>query len=199
MQLMLTPTSPYARIVRVALMLKGLDSECAMHWVDPPSDTPELVNANPISRVPVLVLDDGTAISETLLIIHYLERRKPDPSLLPSARLYKELSLAGKAMGLVDAAFWIVFNRRFGGKTADEGNTLEARRINAIKRTLEELKQNPPHAVKGLPGLGQLALEVALEYIEFRLPEFNAFKSGHLTQWSKPLRQMEAFHLTEFH
>jgi glutathione S-transferase len=145
------------------------------------------------------VLDDGTAISETLLIIHYLERRKPDPSLLPSARLYKELSLAGKAMGLVDAAFWIVFNRRFGGKNADEGNTLEERRINAIKRTLEELKKNPPHAVKGLPGLGQLALEVALEYIEFRLPEFNAFESGHLTQWSKPLRQMEAFHLTEFH
>ena len=32
MQLMLTPTSPYARSVRIALMIKGLDAECAMHW-----------------------------------------------------------------------------------------------------------------------------------------------------------------------
>ncbi len=199
MQLMLTPTSPYARIVRVALMLKGLDDECAMHWVDPPSDTPELIQANPMSRVPVLLLDDGTSLTETQLIIHYLERRKPDPSLLPANRLYQELALAGKAMGLIDAAFWLAFNKRFGGASANEGNELAIRRSSAIERTLNELKLNPPHALIGQVGLGQLCLEVALEYIEFRLPEFEPFSSGDLARWSKSMRALEPFHLTEFY
>ena len=199
MQLMLTPTSPYARVVRVALMLKGLDDECSMHWVDPPSDTPELIHANPTSRVPVLMLDDGTPLTETMLIIHYLERRKPTPTLLPASQLYQELSLAGKAMGLIDAAFWLAFNQRFGGKGADEGNELAIRREQAIKRTLEELKVNPPHPVKGMPGLGQITLQVALEYIEFRMPKFGPFADPAMQAWSKELRTLDAFHLTEFH
>lgn len=199
MQLMLTPTSPYARIVRVALMLKGLDNECSMHWVDPPSDTPELINANPTSRVPVLMLDDGTPLTETMLIIHYLERRKPTPTLLPANTIYQELSLAGKAMGLIDAAFWLAFNQRFGGQSAKEGNELAARREQAIKRTLKDLQTNPPHTTNSTPGLGQLTLQVALEYIEFRLPQFGPFSDPAIQAWSKKIRNIEAFQLTEFH
>lgn len=79
MQLLLSPTSPYARAIRIALMLKGLDDECTVGWVDPASDTPELVQANPMSRVPTLLLDDGTALTETALILQYLDRRVPHP------------------------------------------------------------------------------------------------------------------------
>ena len=199
MQLMLTPTSPYARSVRIALMIKGLDAECAMHWVDPPSDTPELVQANPICRVPVLVLDNGTTLSETLLIMQYLERRTPDPTLLPNSLYLEELALAGKGMGLIDAAFWTVFNRRFGGKTAEEGNELAKRRMNAIERTLDQLKAEPPHPVKHVPGLGQILVQVALDYMEFRLPEIKATERSGLAGWGKPLHKLEAFALTEFY
>src|SRR6056300_782548 len=102
-------------------------------------------------------------------------------------------------MGLIDAAFWLAFNRRFGGRSADEGNELAMRRVNAIRRTLNELTQQPPHALNGQVGLGQLCLEVALEYIEFRLPEFEPFSSSELERWSQSMRALEPFHLTEFY
>lgn len=198
MRLMLTPTSPYARSVRIALMVKGLDEECSLAWVDPPSDTPELLIANPSSRVPVLELDNGTCLTETLLIMQYLERRAPDPSLLPNSTYLEELALAGRAMSLMDAALWIVLNRRFAGTTSAEGNALETRRINAIRRTLESFAEKPPTKVKRTPALGQILLQVALEYIAFRLPELEPLANPQLRDWSSTLSKMEPFAQTAF-
>ena len=43
--------------------------------------TPEFTALNPYQRVPVLVLDDGTAISESVSICRYLEGLHPEPNL----------------------------------------------------------------------------------------------------------------------
>ena len=44
--------------------------------------TPEFTKLNRFQRVPVLILDDGTAIAETMAICCYFEETKPDPALL---------------------------------------------------------------------------------------------------------------------
>jgi len=198
MQLLLSPTSPYARAVRIALMLKGLDSECTTRWVDPGSDTPELIEANPMSRVPTLLLDDGTALTETALILQYLDRRVPHPPLIPSASANSELALAGRALAMLDAALWIMNNRKYLGVEANS-NALGERRIGTIKRSLEAFQAAPPRPVGQVIGMGQLLLQVALEYLEFRLPELEAVKTSGLAEWGKPLRKLEAFQLTEPH
>jgi len=196
MQLLLSPTSPYARAIRIALMLKGLDDECTVGWVDPASDTPELVQANPMSRVPTLLLDDGTALTETALILQYLDRRAPHPPLIPSANANSELALAGRALAMLDAALWIMNNRKYLGATAND-NALGERRMETLKRTLASFKETPPRAVGQVVGMGQLLLQVAIEYLEFRLPELKATKTSGLGDWGKPLRKLEAFQLTE--
>jgi len=198
MQLLLSPTSPYARAVRIALMLKGLDSECTTQWVDAASDTPELVRANPMSRVPTLILDDGTALTETALIMQYLDRRVPHPPLLPSASANTEMALAGRALAMLDAALWIMNNRKYLGADANS-NVLGERRLNTLKRTLEAFKSDPPRPVGKVIGMGQILLQVAIEYLEFRLPELNATETSGLGDWGKPLRKLEPFHLTEPH
>jgi glutathione S-transferase len=43
--------------------------------------TPEFSRLNPFQRVPVLVLDDGTSIAETMAICRYFEETKPEPAL----------------------------------------------------------------------------------------------------------------------
>lgn len=43
--------------------------------------TPEFARINPARRVPVLVLDDGTALAETMAICRYLEGLHPEPAL----------------------------------------------------------------------------------------------------------------------
>lgn len=199
MQLLLTATSPFARAVRIALMIKGLDSECRIVWVDPSSDTPELLQANPHSRVPVLILDNGLALTETLLIMQYLDRRTPDPTLLPNSTYLEELSLAGLAIGLMEASFWVVFNRRFNPEKTARNNPLELRRLASITRTLDQLRDLKPHPLKNTPGLGQLLLKVALDYLEFRLPDLKAIERTALQDWNKPFQKLEPFTLTEFY
>ena len=56
MQLLANTTSPYVRIVRVAMIEKGLDVEPTL--VDPWADDPRLRAANAASRVPTLITDD---------------------------------------------------------------------------------------------------------------------------------------------
>ena len=41
----------------------------------------DFAEVNPIQRVPVLILNDGTAISESMAICRYFEAVQPDPSL----------------------------------------------------------------------------------------------------------------------
>lgn len=43
--------------------------------------TPEFTRINPLQRLPVLVLDDGTALAETMAICRYIEGLHPEPSL----------------------------------------------------------------------------------------------------------------------
>ena len=43
--------------------------------------TPEFAGLNPWQRVPVLVLDDGTAIAESVAICRYFEELQPEPAL----------------------------------------------------------------------------------------------------------------------
>jgi len=49
--------------------------------------TPEFTEKNWFQRVPVLLLDDGTAISETIAICRYFEETRPDPALFGTGAL----------------------------------------------------------------------------------------------------------------
>src|SRR5262249_50418892 len=73
--------SPFASRARLAIYAKGLNVEIA----DPPGGTksPEYLAANPMGRVPALVLDDGTVLPESDVIVDYLEDAFPTPSLRP--------------------------------------------------------------------------------------------------------------------
>jgi glutathione S-transferase len=82
MKLYSLPLSPYAARVRGAVYAKDLPVEI----VGPPPDwrsSPEFRALSPMGRIPVLVLDDGTAIPESAVIVEYLEDAYPEPSLRP--------------------------------------------------------------------------------------------------------------------
>jgi len=82
MKLFSLALSPFAARVRVAVHAKSLPVEI----VTPPSDwrtSPEFRKLNPLVRVPVLVLDDGTSLAESGVIVEYLEDAYPETSLRP--------------------------------------------------------------------------------------------------------------------
>ena len=71
MQLISATPSPYARKVRIALAEKGLPFELITEvpW-DNATVTPRY---NPLEKLPILILDDGTTVYESSFILEWLE------------------------------------------------------------------------------------------------------------------------------
>ena len=81
MKLLGSLASPYTRKVRVVAAEKKI--ECELELVDVnPVENP--VNThNPLGKVPTLVLDDGTALYDSRVIVEFLDARSPLGRLIP--------------------------------------------------------------------------------------------------------------------
>jgi glutathione S-transferase len=81
MKLLASPASPYTRKVRIVLVEKKI--ECDMELVDVnPVDNP--VNAhNPLGKIPTLILDDGTPLYDSRVIVEFLDSASPISRLIP--------------------------------------------------------------------------------------------------------------------
>jgi glutathione S-transferase len=80
--------APNPRRVRVFLAEKGISiptEQVDLGKLEHKS--PEFTAINPIQRIPVLILDDGTAIAESLAICRYFEALRPEPALFGRSAL----------------------------------------------------------------------------------------------------------------
>lgn len=158
MRLYYSAGSPYARIVRVAWRGRAIagitEQEAALR--DPGS---VLLPHNPVGRVPTLVLEDGTALSETLLILTHLDRLHDGEKLIPQTPA--GLAELGRAMGLLDGiAVWNRELRRPENERSPAVLALEQQRANRVADALEAALPRHPTAA--------LALACALGYCERR-------------------------------
>jgi glutathione S-transferase len=74
--------APNPRRVRIFLAEKGM--QVPVEHIDLASlqhKSAEFTALNPLQRVPVLVLDDGTVITESIAICRYFEALRPEPPL----------------------------------------------------------------------------------------------------------------------
>lgn len=70
--------------VRIALRLKGIAwTEEVVDLLKGEQYQQSFAARNPQQRLPVLVLDDGRMLAQSLAILEYLEERQPEPSLWP--------------------------------------------------------------------------------------------------------------------
>ena len=173
MKLFLNTTSPYARLVRIIAIEKGIESHIQLVWSDPWENEPQLLSFNPIGKVPTLITREGIPIFETLLIAHYLNDFGPNNELIPDLSKAQVYHLIGHGFGLIDAAFALVSSRRFDHPDAKD-TYLDKRRITALLRTLYQLESNANQLLQpGRAKMGELAIAVAIDYIRFRLAEID--------------------------
>ncbi|HDZ71232.1 MAG TPA: glutathione S-transferase [Aurantimonas coralicida] len=172
MKLLKNPTSPFARIAHAALIEAGIE-ELEIQAVDPWADEAELLSANSAGRVPCLVLDDGTAITECLLIAAFAERQGKGAGILATSDP-KSLAVAGIGIGVCDAAVQILIGRRIvSGDFADrtfDANPIAARRRRSVADGLTRLDAMVADAPAERLDIGTLAAVTALDYIELRFP-----------------------------
>ncbi|WP_284336119.1 glutathione S-transferase family protein [Comamonas sp. NoAH] len=198
MQLFLNATSPFARVVRVITLEKGLVDRVNLVWTDPWSNDPALLAQHPQARIPVLVTEEGSAIAESLLIAQYLDHIGSGARLVPPEQMAAVLAHTSVAYGLMEATFQVVIARKYEGETADN-SVLGQRRLAAIARALQTLEDTPPQPLGTRITLAQIMAAVAIEYLLFRLPALcPVARYPQLHAWLQPLRQRPSIASTCF-
>jgi len=143
MQLLANTTSPFVRIARIAMIEKGLEVEPTI--VDPWADDARLREANAATRVPSLVLDNGIPLTESLLIVQWLEATRPAPqwpSLLGSdpQRIAGVLSRAGIALGAIEASVHTIITRKVTAPVLFDETPVGLRRRRTMVEGMQRLE-----------------------------------------------------------
>ena len=113
MRLLLSAGSPFARLVRIALLETGLDTLVTKQELTRTrlySPDSYVLALNPFGPVPTLELDAGTILTESELILVYIDALNPGPKLLPrdGSDGWRTLAEMGQALGLLEGIVtWI--------------------------------------------------------------------------------------------
>jgi glutathione S-transferase len=187
MQLLANTTSPYMRIARIAMIEKGLEVEPTI--VDPWADDARLREANAATRVPTLITNDGIPLSESLLIVMWLERKYPKgASLLGNDGKGDDvegiLSRAGIAIGVIDAATITIITRKVTAPALFDETPVGLRRRRTMAEGIARLEaQAGALGGNASPTLDDVAAVVAIDYLRFRFPD---------APWLPPLPKLDA-------
>jgi glutathione S-transferase len=184
MTLLSHPFSPYGRKVQIAAALKGLAVRIDTVTVDTnPLDNPDITRANPLAKIPALIIDGDTAIFDSHVICEYLDSLAPAPALFPKSGVerMRTLTLAALGDGILDAALLLVYEKRY---RPEEKWHLpwQERQQGKISRAIDFLERSPP-AWRQTPDYGHLTLACALGYLDFR--HEGKWRAGHpgLVAW----------------
>jgi glutathione S-transferase len=172
MKLIASRTSPYARKVRVVMAEKRIDCDFVEEnaWT---ADT-KVGLYNPLVKVPVLLLDDGTAVYDSRVIVEYLDGITPVSRLIPDGgrdRLFvKRCEALGD--GITDAGIAVFLERKRPAE--QQGKDWITRQLgkaeSGIAAAARELGERKCFHGENL-SLGDISMACGLLWLEFRLPE----------------------------
>lgn len=195
LKLVLSLTSPFARKVRIVLAEKRIDYEPV---IDIPWDADTKVpQYNPLGKVPVLVLDDGTTLFDSRVIVEYLDTISPVSRLIPEPSRQRIAVRRWEALadGVCDAGALIVLEQKRAASKQDK--TWIARQQLKIdlglKAMAEELGEKSWCSGDAY-NLADIAAGVALGYMDFRFPEIGwRDQYANLARFYEKVMQRQAF------
>ena len=170
MKLFMSTASPFVRKVLLVACERGLLDQIEQVPTNPHERAPDLVAANPLSKVPTLVTDDGTAHGDSLAICIYLDTLGEHPRLLPldGSDGFEVLRRHSWANGAIDA----LVTCRMESLRAQEADRAAAiaRQKATVGRVLDRFEALVPE-LENSAGLDMLTLACLLTYSDFRFPE----------------------------
>jgi glutathione S-transferase len=162
------PASPFARKVRIAASILGLDSAIDVVPSDPADPKDTVRQQNPLGKIPVLVLDDGMVLYDSRVIVEYLDHLAGGGRIIPAeprAR-FAALQLQALGDGIMDACILQVYENRWRDPAKREAKWLD-HQAGKVDRALGALEASPP-ALDAIANIGQIAVACALGYRDLR-------------------------------
>lgn len=177
MKLIGSLTSPFVRKVRIVLAEKKLDYKFEVE--DVWSADSRIAEANPLGKVPCLVMDGGEAIFDSRVIVEYVDTLSPVGKLIPlSGRERVEVrTWEALADGLLDAAVLARMEQTWSGRTdAQRSPAWISRQLDKVHQSLKAFSQglgDKPWCTGTHHSLADIAVGCALGYLDFRFPDIN--------------------------
>jgi glutathione S-transferase len=178
-----SPSSPFVRKVRIAIALLGFDKDVTVERADTTDPSDSLRKMNPLGKIPVLMIEDGSAVYDSRVILEYLDDRAGGGKIVPrdsKARL-AALRLQALADGILDASILTVYEGRYRKAEMHEPKWLELQ-AGKVSRALAVLEAAPP-PIDPMPNVGQIALACALGYRDFRFGDGWRGEHPRLVAW----------------
>ncbi|MGZ3362896.1 MAG: glutathione S-transferase family protein, partial [Xanthobacteraceae bacterium] len=101
-----SPSSPFVRKIRIGASVLGLDHEIRIEPADTMNPADSVRQQNPLGKIPALVLEDGTVLFDSRVILEYLDHRAGGGRIIPTdaTARFAALRLQALADGIMDAA-----------------------------------------------------------------------------------------------
>ncbi|MFA6266780.1 MAG: glutathione S-transferase family protein [Pseudolabrys sp.] len=178
-----SPASPFVRKVKIAAELLGLSNQIELQDADTAAPENSFLGQNSLGKIPTLILEDGTTLFDSRVILDYLDHLAGGGRIVPAEPKARFAALRLQALcdGVLDAALLIVYEGRFRPAEMKVQAWVD-RQTGKIDRALAELEASPP-ALTTPPDVGQITLACALGYCDLRLGGTWRQKYPKLVAW----------------
>jgi len=185
MKLYMTETSPYARIVRIVVLEKGLEKRVEMIPAQTRRVGSPYYEINPSGRIPYLVREDGVGLEDSAVICKFLDQfTEPRCFDLPPGEEAWEAQRLGAVAGslLEGVSVWVRELRR---PVDERSPTILAHEASRSERLIDLWENQIHHPLMlGTLSMAQIALITGLQ-MELQIPDFD-WRPGHpeLSDWA---------------
>jgi glutathione S-transferase len=166
-------TSPYVRKVRIVMAEKKLDFQLVLTDV---WNSQEILQSNPLGKVPCLVTEAGESIFDSRVIVEYLDALSPVGRLIPPSGRERAECRTWEAMadGILDASILARMESIWAGRTAEQRSQAwidrQMSRVDGTLAALSTSLADKPWCTGNAFGLADIATGCALGYLDFRFP-----------------------------
>ena len=193
MKLVYSPPSPFVRKVTTLIHHVGLNDHIELINVKTTalSVAGEARAANPLGKIPVMILGDGKAIFDSRVITRYLDEFAGS-NLYPQEKIYDILTLEALADGIMESAVSITYESKLRPDNEQSPSWMEAQ-WSKVLHAVKALDDGEFKAMDSGMNMGQIAVACALGYLDFR-HDARQWRSGHsnLASWSDKMMKLPA-------
>ena len=193
MKLVYSPPSPFVRKVTTLIHHADLSDSIELINVKTTalSVAEEARAANPLGKIPVMILEDGKAIFDSRVITRYLDEFAGS-NLYPQEKIYDILTLEALADGIMESAVSITYESKLRPDNEQSPSWMEAQ-WSKVLHAVKALDDGEFKAMDSETNMGQIAVACALGYLDFR-HNARQWRSGHsnLASWSDEMMKLPA-------
>ena len=198
MKLHWSPRSPFVRKVMIVAYECGVADriDCVRTVAATAKPHAELMKDNPLSKIPTLVLDDGTVLYDSPVICEYLDALDGAPKFFPREPRERVTALRWQALGdgFLDMMV-LLRDEKMREHPSERHVASTMARKAAVLATLEretDVLGTTPF------GIGHIAIGCALSYLDFRFTAGD-WRKGHprLANWHAAFAARPSVRATE--